>query len=217
VSEAAEKPDRLVFFSDAVIAIAMTLLAIDLPVPSVPAGQLRTNAGLWNAFANNWSNQYFPFLLSFVVIAAYWRTHHHMFRYVARLGPGVVQLNFAFLLMIVLLPFVTRVLGADGSHQIGVVLYAAAIALVATILGVLALLLRRGGLLTDDAPPDALRYTVRANFLAAAMFAVTIPVAFVDSSLAKWLWLILALAIYFVRAVLRRLRRPARPATLDEG
>jgi uncharacterized membrane protein len=78
--------DRLIFFSDAVAAIAITLLAIDLPVPtgdtiSEFSSSVRHNAG-----------HYLAFLIGFLAISAAWSHHHDIFRYATRFvagAPGV--------------------------------------------------------------------------------------------------------------------------------
>ena len=56
---------------------------------------------------------YFPFLLSFVVVATFWFSHHNLFGKLRRLNGRLLRINMGTLLMIVLLPFVTRVLGAS--------------------------------------------------------------------------------------------------------
>ena len=73
--------DRLVAFSDAVVAIAITLLALDLPVP---AGA--TMSEFLSSLGNNYE-RYVAFLISFVVIAAAWRRYHSVFRYIDRVDP----------------------------------------------------------------------------------------------------------------------------------
>lgn len=67
--------ERLTFFADAVVAIAITLLALDLPVPTGS-----TNGDLWRSLRENFSD-YLAFAISFVVIAARWNAHHRIFRY----------------------------------------------------------------------------------------------------------------------------------------
>jgi len=186
--------ERFVFFTDAVAAIAMTLLALDLPIPHGS-----TNAALWSDFRGHWSNDYFPFLLSFVVIAAFWRTHHAMFRHVSKLGPGVMPLNFGFLLLIVLLPFVTHVLGEDGSFQIGVVLYAAVVAATSVILGQLAALLLRRRLIEPITPATDLRKLRWAMHANAVVFALSIPIGFADPTLGIWSWLFLSVAARLIQ------------------
>jgi uncharacterized membrane protein len=96
--------ERLAFFSDAVVAIAITLLAIELRVP-----QGDSVAELAAGFAANW-NQYLTFLISFAVIARHWTLHHRVFRYVGRASTGVIWLNMGWLLLIVVTPFLTRVI-----------------------------------------------------------------------------------------------------------
>jgi uncharacterized membrane protein len=100
--------ERLSLFSDAVSAIAITLLALDLPVPggaTVPA--------LWSSVRHSGSN-YIAFLISFAVIAAAWSHHHDLFRYVIDMDARLRQLNMAWLLAIVLTPFATKLLTTRG-------------------------------------------------------------------------------------------------------
>src|SRR4029078_7970875 len=66
--------DRLVFFSDAVFAIAMTLLVLPLI-----AGSQENGAGVWNGFQDQGPKLY-AFAISFWVIGLYWMGHHRMFR-----------------------------------------------------------------------------------------------------------------------------------------
>jgi uncharacterized membrane protein len=110
--EAATAPkatERLTFFSDAVVAIAMTLLAIDLPVPTGA-----TTAEFLHSLDEG-VLEYLCFLVSFAVIGAHWRAHHGVFRYVDRADGPVVLLNLLWLLLVVLTPFLTRVLGEGES------------------------------------------------------------------------------------------------------
>ena len=89
------------------VAIAITLLALALPVPGGFDGM--TNGQLLHVLGNDW-DEYFPFLISFVVIANHWTVHRKIFRYVNRLDSQVIVANLAWLLMMILIPFVTRML-----------------------------------------------------------------------------------------------------------
>ncbi|MGI8451355.1 MAG: TMEM175 family protein [Streptosporangiaceae bacterium] len=102
--------DRLIFFSDAVVAIAITLLAIDLPVPAGHTLRL-----FWASVQNN-EDRYLAFLVSFTAIAAAWSDHHDAFRYTRRMDRRLRALNMGWLLMIVVIPFATKVLTV-GSHE----------------------------------------------------------------------------------------------------
>jgi uncharacterized membrane protein len=105
--------DRLVAFSDAVVAIAITLLALDLPVPTGA-----TMSKFLNSVSNN-IEHYVAFLISFVVIAAAWRRYHGVFRYIERVDAQVRNYNVLWLLMIILTPFATRLLTTPGRSAVG--------------------------------------------------------------------------------------------------
>ena len=105
--------DRLVAFSDAVVAIAITLLALDLPVPTG-----LTMKSFLHSVGHN-IDHYVAFLISFVVIAAAWRRYHGVFRYIERVDAQVRNYNVLWLLMIILNPFATRLLTTPGQSSAG--------------------------------------------------------------------------------------------------
>jgi len=106
--------ERLTIFSDAVVAIAITLLALDLPVP-----ERDTVSAFWSSLRRN-HGHYAAFLISFVVIAAAWGNHHDVFRYAKRFDPRLRTFNMAWLLTIVLVPVATRMLTAIGHPALDV-------------------------------------------------------------------------------------------------
>jgi uncharacterized membrane protein len=186
--EPREEPvERLVFFSDAVIAIAMTLLILELPLP-----EGEDDAARWRSFGHLVGQQYFTFALSFLVVAAYWSAHRRLFHHIDRTGPGLVPANMVFLFLIVVLPYSTRLLGEDGHFQVGTVVYAATVtALGLSQLGLL-IVAHLGGLFRPDAGP-APAALARGSLVPLLAFAISIPIAFADVSAAKWSWLWLAL------------------------
>jgi uncharacterized membrane protein len=104
--------DRLTFFSDAVVAIAITLLAIDLPVPTGD-----TVPEFWASVRHN-GGHYAAFLISFIAIAAAWSHHHDIFRYARRMDSRLKTLNTAWLFMIILNPFATKLLTSQGNKNL---------------------------------------------------------------------------------------------------
>ncbi|MFD4641904.1 TMEM175 family protein [Lentzea sp. NPDC058436] len=100
------EPDRLVLFTDAVVAIAITLLVLPLvEITSEPGDEPPIEL-----VSHHWP-QIFSFLLSFAVIAHLWFTHHRLFENVKRYTTPLMVLNMAWLLTIVVLPFPTELLG----------------------------------------------------------------------------------------------------------
>src|SRR5215831_20816639 len=96
--------DRVLFFSDAVMAIAITLLVVDLRVPDVvldPGHELGADA-----------HRILSFGISFVVIGLFWLGHHHLFRFITAMDRRLILLNLLFLGTIAFLPYPTALLSA---------------------------------------------------------------------------------------------------------
>jgi uncharacterized membrane protein len=194
--------ERLTFFSDAVVAIAMTLLALELPVPDPT--KVMTNQGLLDYFGDN-RDTFLAFLISFLVISRSWTGHHHLFGYVRTLTPGVMNWNIYWLLMIVVMPFATKVLTGDGAFETRFVLYAGVQALSGTFFGMIVWSVARGGGLAVSTPPDLVPTTYRRLGGFVVAFLVSIPIAFVT----HWAYVCWALIPVFSGVggrILRRLR-----------
>ncbi|MEV6644769.1 TMEM175 family protein [Amycolatopsis sp. NPDC051371] len=193
--------ERLTFFSDAVVAIAITLLALELPLP-----EGATNAELLRSLGHHQS-EYISFLISFVVIAVHWRAHHRLFHYVTTVRGGLLQLTFGWLLTMVLMPFATKVIADDGGFEFRFVLYALVQVVALALYLVMTRQIQRHDLHRADTPPELFGEFYRGLGTMIAAFAVSIPVAFVTHwAYACWL------VIPFVGNLLFRLRRPAARA-----
>lgn len=199
-STSTTSPERVVFFSDAVVAIALTLLALELPIPTGT-----TDSEVWHSFAEKGS-EYFGFLLSFAVIAGLWSLHHWLFRYVVGMTSLLMWVNFGWLLGIVLVPFVTKVMVLDGSFQLSSVAYATVVGATSLALVGMHALARAQGLLSADTSPDmTLRFRIAA--LPQTAFLLSIPVAFVDADWARYCWVLGALLTLPLRRLMRRRRQ----------
>ena len=101
--------ERLIFFSDAVFAIAITLLILEIKVPDKEF--LKDHGGISDATILHELKLLIPkflgFLLSFYLIGLYWSIHHRMFGFVTTYDRPLLLLNLIFLLFIVLMPFST--------------------------------------------------------------------------------------------------------------
>ncbi|HTI20553.1 MAG TPA: TMEM175 family protein [Kutzneria sp.] len=193
-------PERLIYFSDAVIAIAITLLALELPTPG--AG-VHGNAGLL-AFLGEHATEYVAFLISFAAVAMHWLIHQRLFRYAAGLDGRLIRWNLLWLLMIVLMPFTTKLLTSDtDAFQVQFTVYAVDQALAGLFL-VLALSdLRRHTLLKPNTPTEVLENGTEFMTAVVVMFALSIPVAFV-TNWAALCWLLLPLLRKGVQLIRRR-------------
>lgn len=118
--EAGNSAERLLLFTDAVAAIAITLLI--LPLMEMVPEAVKEHATAPEVITDHLT-QIGSFGLSFVVIARLWLTHHRVFAAVVGNRPSVVMWNLAWLLTIVVLPFSSEMVGGFGSSRFVAVFY----------------------------------------------------------------------------------------------
>lgn len=107
--------DRLVNFTDAVVAIAITLQL--LPLAGIPGP---TEGGsVWQVIGDNWG-QIYAFLLSFIIVVVMWVIHNRVFNVMRRYDSTILWLNIAWMAAIVFLPWPTAMYGeATGPDTVG--------------------------------------------------------------------------------------------------
>ena len=98
--------ERMVFFCDAVVAIAITLLALDIKINPTASGHLAFSDILaeWKTYA--------AFILSFLNIASFWKTHHSFFSHIKKTDEKMLWYNIGWLFFIVTLPFATSLVSS---------------------------------------------------------------------------------------------------------
>jgi uncharacterized membrane protein len=106
MTEAKKDTERLEYFSDAIIAIAATLLVVEL---RPPRAERLGGMTLLETLAHEWPS-YVAFAISFLFIGIAWAAHHDMFRYIRRTTHGLLIINLFFLMAIALQPFSTALL-----------------------------------------------------------------------------------------------------------
>ena len=198
-------PERLIYFSDAVIAIAITLLALELPTPT---GAVHGNAGVL-AFFGEHAQEYVAFLISFIAVAMHWLIHQRLFRYATGIEGRLIRWNLLWLLTIVLMPFTTKLLTSEAdAFQVQFTVYALNQALAGLFLLLAVSDLRRGGLLRAGAPAEVITNATEFMTAVTVMFVLSIPVAFV-TNWALLCWLLLPVVRAAVRLVGRRINATA--------
>jgi len=104
---------RLEAFSDAVIAIIITIMVLELRPPE----------GTGWADLEELSATFFAYLLSFVNLGIYWNNHHHMLQLVDRISGGILWANLHLLFWLSLFPFATAWMGEHDFARTPVILY----------------------------------------------------------------------------------------------
>ena len=106
--------ERLAFFSDAVFAVIITIMVLDLKPPADPT--LRALLPLWPTFLS--------YAVSYLFIAIIWVNHHHLMRFTPYATPRLIWWNFAHLFMVSLVPVTTAWIAATRLAAAPVFVYA---------------------------------------------------------------------------------------------
>ncbi len=166
--------ERMVFFSDAAFAIAITLLVLDLKLPESDHGVLHLRPLLLKALG---------FAISFFVIGVYWIRHHRLFETLARHDSRLLRVNLLFLAGIAFLPFPTTAVAEHVDSAWAVELYALSVAAIGLLLMLLTFTARRPHLMRPGetrggTARDLIREaTPPAVFLGSCLIAPAHPVA----------------------------------------
>jgi uncharacterized membrane protein len=189
--------DRLIFFSDAVFAIAITVLVLDIRLP--PGGDIANNQQLLRMLIGLWP-KYLAYFISFWVIGLYWISHHRKFLVIRRADSRLLRLNLLLLMLIAFMPFPTSVMSQNGSRT-ATVFYALVMALGGLLLALLWWHAAHNHHLVDpQLDKRFIRQEVVTPLATVAVFLISIGIAFLDQGLARLLWLLLIPVSLFLGA-----------------
>lgn len=193
-------PERLAFFTDAIFAIAMTLLAVELEHPDDK--QLHSGGALWEFLVDQWGS-YLAFALAFALLWSVWRRHHQLMDRVRRLSKAFAFWHAPFLLLVAFLPFPTTVVGASIANPTAQTLFAGTMAAMVCCEATLKELSVAAGLATDD--PAAIRHHAGASWSVGLWFALSAALAWL-LPYAYVMWFLAPLAAACGARLLTRLR-----------
>lgn len=206
--------ERLIFFSDAVFAIAITLLVLELRLPEIPREGISVNSpemdmavlrGLWDI-----ASKYLGYFLSFAVIGLVWMGHHRTYRYIGRYDSVLLLLNLLLLMVVAFIPFPTGLIGDYYGNRVALVFYAGILTLTGLASTVLWWYVTRDGSLLKEGVDLEKARERRWDFLVLpALFVLAAIVALWSSDLA---WIIMwgVLLYSILDQVLATIRTPAR-------
>jgi uncharacterized membrane protein len=115
--ERAHSPERVVFLSDGVVAIIITLLVLEIHVPELHNGQSLVSA------LGSIRPSLVAFLISFIVVAIAWAGHRDLFSVIRRTDRALVWLNFLYLLPLCLVPFGAALIARYPREAVALRLY----------------------------------------------------------------------------------------------
>jgi uncharacterized membrane protein len=172
---------RIAAFTDGVMAVAITLLVLNLEAPRVPDGEL--DDALVDLIPS-----LIAYLLAFALVGRFWVIHHRLFETLRAFDATLMTLNLAFLSLIALVPFATDLFDRYTDKPLGVAVLGGTLGLAALTHWLATAYTLRRGLVHEQhrrtsepfASPVGLGFTL--------LFLLSVPVAFLSPFVATLMW-----------------------------
>jgi uncharacterized membrane protein len=187
--------ERLILFSDAVFAIAITLLALEIRLPT--SEELMSDAELSAQLVGLW-HRYLGYAISFLVIGVFWMAHHRKFRFIKRYDSGLLLLNLFLLMFVAFIPFPSSVI-SEYPYRSATIFYALVMLLVTLMFMVIWWYASWHNRLIDASlDTKHRRREFLTPFATAAVFLLSIGVTFINPDAAKLTWLLIVPVTLFM-------------------
>jgi uncharacterized membrane protein len=184
------KVDRVISFSDAVFAFAITLMALSIDIPDLPTHL--TQSELLDELFNLYP-QFESYIISFAVIAIFWVSYHQVFNHIKGSHITMVYLNLLFLLLVTLLSLSTSLVINYGTYQIPYVIYCVIVIMTSSLLATIWWHATRNKRLVDKNLHPLFIKGVLVNLISIPIvFTISIIISFVNLEIAQYFWLIMA-------------------------
>jgi uncharacterized membrane protein len=172
---------RLEAFSDGVIAILITIMVLELKVPRGTS---------WEALRPLLS-VFLTYVLSFLFLGIYWNNHHHMLHAASHINGTILWANLHLLFWLSLIPFVTGWMGENAFASLPTAVYGGVL-----LFAGVAWLILQSALVMEEGPESRLAAAVGTDAkgkASAGLYAVAIPLAFVQRWIAAGIYVFVAL------------------------
>ena len=167
--------DRVEAFSDGVLAVALTLLVLDLKLPP----GLAHDADVWRA-VSHLAPAFLAWIVSFAFVLTIWINHHYFFDALRVADRGLLWLNGLLLLGVSLIPFPTGLIGEYPGFAAPVALLSGTMLFSSLIFAVMRYYVSfHGHLLRDAIDPTHAKAAMRRTLIGPALYAVALALAFV--------------------------------------
>ena len=172
---------RLEAFTDAVIAIVITILVLELRAPH--ESDLEALRGLVPVFLT--------YVLSFVYLGIYWNNHHHMMVLTERVNGKILWANLHLLFWLSLVPFTTAWMGENDFAEVPTAFYGADL-----LLAAIAYFILQTAIIAEEGPDSRLRAAIGRDLkgkVSPLLYLAAIPLAFVSPWIALAVYVFVAL------------------------
>ena len=197
--------DRVAFFSDAIYAIAITLIAVGIGAPVVKDTTSASDFldALWDK-----RPEIIAFFVSFAVLSFFWASHHSFFSRLQGVDGRLRTWNLLYLAFVAFLPFPSLLLGQYVDNPGAVGFFAVSVGTISAMEAVMLSHAFRAGLMKQSPPPEVARWSVGASCVPVLCFAISVPIAFVQ----PWLGIVAWTLAWPAQAVWDRFKPPGTDA-----
>ena len=185
---------RIAAFTDGVMAVAITLLVLNIEVPTLKPGESLTDA-LFDELPS-----LFAYLIAFGLVGRFWVVHHNLFEKLRSFDRTLMALNLCFLAAIVLVPFSAELYDTYTSRPLAAAVLGATLGLAALVHGSMTGHVMRRGFVREEHRSET-GPGVTVGFGLTAVFLLSVPAAFLNVHLAEAMWI----STVVLRYPLRRL------------
>ncbi|MET0458992.1 MAG: TMEM175 family protein [Ilumatobacteraceae bacterium] len=187
--------ERVAFFTDAVFAIALTLIVVGIGVPAITDDH--SESELWRALGEQRA-EFISFAIGVLVIGFYWTSHHATFEDLAAVDRGYVMRTIPYLALVAFLPYPIRLVGTYDANSVAWAVFALNLAAVSSMETVLFAHSWKAGLQAQPLSPAEAHRNVVMSMLPVPFFLVSVPLAFVHPLLTGAAWALTPVAQMFV-------------------
>lgn len=178
--------DRVSFFTDAIYAIAMTLLVVDLKLPE--SGSIDSTHALIAAIGDlRW--QIFGFFLGFLLLGRRWIEHHRFFSQLRSIGPSIISVNLLSLACVAFSPFSVMLISRYEENPVAFLIFALTLAALSALEVVLYVLAVRGHHLAEQPTAARFRAMVIMSSMPGTVMVLSLPLALYSTTAALLSWL----------------------------
>ena len=189
VSSSSYGCERLLALSDGIFAIAITLSVLEIVPPDLNERIWREGAGV---VLHSMTSKILSVIFSFILVGIYWIAHHRIFEHIRRTDYNFLRINMILLMLVAFMTFAAKFPFTSGEDFTAACIYPSYMAGTGLLLHLLWRYATKNFRLISQ---DLSQEVIRANLLRAAIppiiFGLSIPVAFWNVGLARYIWLLL--------------------------
>ncbi len=194
------EPLRLCGLSDAIFAIVLTLLVLELKSPERPSGNLLSDLSDDFPKMEAW-------VISFIVVGVFWVIHHNVLGLIPHTNTNFNYLNLLLLMCISLIPWTSSLLGGYSKDPFGVVFFSGNLGLAGLVLTLQWLYASgKSGLASEEISPATRKKITLLILRVPVVAAISVSLAFVNRTLSLWTWILVIVLGALIRIHRSRIR-----------